>query len=179
MAVGDGARLASAASARSKVVQTATHIRYVYPARGAIPRYLQIIDGGSDIFPKRSMGPEATLMATPASDELRPQIEALLVEMNQVRGLAEILPQSCPTRRNFRTEGHRNGAIRPSRSTAFRQRCHRLRADMKSRAGDGKPGENASRPEEAAICPAFPSSGRCRGRSLPPGSGRRRSFAEP
>jgi len=35
MAVGDGARLASAASARSKVVQTATHIRYVYPARGA------------------------------------------------------------------------------------------------------------------------------------------------
>jgi len=36
MAVGDGARLASAASARSKVVQTATHIRYVYPARGTI-----------------------------------------------------------------------------------------------------------------------------------------------
>src|SRR3546814_4696074 len=56
MAVGDGARLASAASARSKVVQTATHIRYVYPARGAIFDIMAEIFEAFRAFEQRRFG---------------------------------------------------------------------------------------------------------------------------
>src|SRR3546814_18455019 len=56
MAVGDGARLASAATARSKVVQTATHIRYVYPARGAIFDIMAEIFEAFRAFEQRRFG---------------------------------------------------------------------------------------------------------------------------